>query len=702
MERANLYSDTAQADTAVSPNEKKLISTPSTPASPVSEDACKTKPISQRQLIDKLNYSNFLDKSIFVNFQHKRYHRTLSIKASPLPCQDNRLTCRWQQDAGGIIDHPDDFCFQNILIPDGKRFIVAAPDVLEINNETIRLILPETCSAAEARSTRRHRCMDINVYVTQNGALFYGSMLDFSAFSFRVKARTTPPQTFEWMDIDLPVNVILFDGSRTLYSGECRVIKQTHGHKSQEWILKPARRHIRRFRPKEFRSTRQKMVPLPTISFVHPFSKKQIHLEVMDLSGSGLAVREEVSHAVLLPGLIIPDLQICFGDGSHVTCAAQVVYSLSIEDAEQAGMLRCGIAILEMPADEHIKVLSLIQQTGNKNSYLCHRVNLDDLWNFFFETGFIYPQKYEFIEKNKVRIKATYKKLYTESPEIARHFIHQRNGLILAHMAMVRFYENAWLIHHHAAIRSSTNRGGLAVLNQIGSFINDSHRLNSIKMNYVFCYYRPENKFPNHVFGGAAKHIQNPGGCSIDRFSYFHFRKSEQSANPLPAGWHLAPVTESDLRDLECHYEEHSGGLMIHALDLGADNHDIRETEAAFDQIGLVRSRHLYSIKMAGELKAVIMIDIADIGLNMSDLTNSAKFIILKHEGLSYPIIQASLVELFNRFHLDELPVLTYPAQSAERLKVPTEKTYNLWILSMNHTDDYFRYLKRLLKFIKH
>jgi hypothetical protein len=73
----------------------------------------------------------------------------------------------------------------------------------------------------------------------------------------------------------------------------------------------------------------------------------------------------------------------------------------------------------------------------------------------------------------------------------------------------------------------------------------------------------------------------------------------------LPVGWHLDPVTENDLRDLECHYEEQSGGLMIHALDLSADNHDISETEAAFSQIGLVRSRHLYSLKKADELKAV-------------------------------------------------------------------------------------------------
>jgi hypothetical protein len=444
------------------------------------------------------------------------------------------------------------------------------------------------------------------------------------------------------------------------------------------------------------------MIPLPTISFIHPFSKKRIHLEVLDLSGSGLAVREEVNHAVLLPGLIIPDLQICFGDGAHVTCAAQVVYSRQVEDMGKTDMLRCGIAILDMPANEHIKVLSLIQRTSDKNAYLCRRVNLDDLWNFFFETGFIYPPKYEFIEKNKARIQETYKKLYTESPNIARHFIHQRNGLILAHMSMVRFYEKAWLMHHLAAIRSSNHRGGLAVFNQIGSFINDSHRLNSIKMSYAFCYYRPENKFPNHVFGGAEKNILDPKKCSIDQFGYFHLRKNGHGKVSLPEGWHIQPAADNDLRDLGCYYEEQSGGLMVHALDLSADNHDMAETEAAFARLGLLRSRHLYSLTMLDELKALVIVNIADIGLNMSDLTNSVKIIILKHEGLNYPIIQACLLNLFERLQLAEMPVLIYPAQSATALEIPIEKTYNLWIFDLNHTDDYFRYLKRLLKFYKH
>jgi hypothetical protein len=700
MEQANLRPETAPVESEVSGEEKRLIATE--PAPPVGEALPKPKPIGLSQLVNKINYLNFFDKSLYVIFRHNQYQRELSLKAKPNPCQDNQLTCHWQNDAEIIVVHPDAFCFEKILIPDGKRFIVAEPEVLEIDGQTIRLLLPDVCSAEDARRTRRDPCRDTHVYITQNGALFYGVMIDFCAYSFRVRVQTAPPQTFDWVESDLPVNLIVFDGNRTLYSGECRIVKQTHGHTRQDWVLSAVHTNIRRFRPKEFRSARHQMIPLPTVRFVHPLTKRHVNLEVQDISGSGMAIREESKYAVLLPGLIIPDLQICFGNGDHVSCIAQVIYSQPGGSEDNPTVLRCGVAILDMDADEHRKLLALIQQTGNKNAYLCNQVHLEDLWSFFFETGFIYPAKYEYIEKHKVQIKSVYSKLYTENPAIARHFIHQRNGLILAHMSIVRFYEKAWLMHHLAAIRSSDNRGGLAVFKQIGSFINDSHRLNSINMNYAFCYYRPENKFPNHVFSGAAKHIQNPKRCSVDQFAYFHLVKHRHRQRPLPPGWELKPVSDHDLRDLESYYEECCGGLMIQALDLGIANHDIADTEAAFAQIGLVRSRHLYSLKMTGQLKAVLMIDIADIGLNMSDLTNSVKMIILDQTALNWPIIQSGILNLFDRFQIDEMPILAHPADSVTSLGLPNEKNYNLWIFDLNYTDEYFRYLKRLFKFLKH
>ena len=701
MERANLYPEDTQADTAVSSNEKRLLSAQPV-ASPVTEGESSAQKISLYQLINKLNHLNFIDQPLIVNFRHKKYPRTLSIEAKPQPCQDEHLTCQWQQDAGSIVAHPNFYDFENVIIPNGKRFLVVEPEIATINAQTIGFVLPETCSAADARNTRRHRCQGIHVYVTQNGALYYGSMIDFSAFSFRVQVKTTPPQTFDWVNAEAPVHVILFDGNQTLYSGDCRITKQTHGYQERYWVMETVSRSARRFSPKEFRSKRYHLIPFPTISFTHPFSKQTISLNVLNLSGSGLAVEEEAGQAVLFPGLIIPELQIRFADGSYAACAAQVIYSRENEADPAAEMLQCGIAILDMPVEDHIKVLSLLQQANDKHAHVCNRVDLDDLWNFFFETGFIYPGKYEFIEKNKEQIKRTYNKLYSESPKIARHFIYQKRGQILGHVAMLRFYQHTWLIHHHAAIRSALNKSGLVVLDQIGQFANDSHRLDSLNMQYLACFYQPTNKFPSRVFGGAKQSINNFEACSTDAFAYFHLKTPPVQQARLPAGWKLRPACGEDILDLQSVHDKSSGGLMVRAMGLDEDTEKFNELAGAYREIGLIRDRHLFALEFNCELKAVIMVNLSDLGLNMSDLTNCITVFILNRSELSADILQHVCASLIMQFQQAYLPVLLHPAEDAAALKITAEKEYIFWALNTNYGDDYFRYIKRLVKFIHH
>lgn len=98
---------------------------------------------------------------------------------------------------------------------------------------------------------------------------------------------------------------------------------------------------------------------------------------------------------------------------------------------QKKSRVKCGLVILEMDIQDHVKLLAFMQQVKDSKLYICAEVDMDALWNFFFETGFIYPEKYAFIQTNKEEIKETYRKLYTQNPNIARHFIYQDKGVIL-------------------------------------------------------------------------------------------------------------------------------------------------------------------------------------------------------------------------------------------------------------------------------
>jgi hypothetical protein len=686
--------------TEVSHNEKAhIVDTISIPIEP--GDTAEHRTLGRRQLINKLNHLNFLDRTIAIVFKHRKYHRVRTISAQPLPCRNRRLVCNWTQTVD-IHQLTECYTFEALFLPKNQLLIEVVPELESISEEQVVFNLPDECREFRQRHTNRFECDSVSVLLFQNGALFHGELIDFCASNFRIAVRKTPPQTYRWIDPGTTVNIVFNKQQYTLYSGQCRIVKQDQGTDHRQITLEPVHRQIRRFPPREYRSSRQKLSPSPDAVFTHPLFPKTINLKIHDISGSGFSVEEYAHAAVLLPGLIIPDLEICFSDGSTIPCTGQVVYSRPHGTDHEGDRVRCGITILDMTAQDHIKILALLHQTSDANSYLNHKVDMDSLWDFFFESGFIYPEKYEFIEANKDKIKATYDKLYRLSPSIAGHFIYQENGRILAHMAIVRFYEKSWLIHHHAAVRSAYNRGGLMVLNQVGRFINDSYRLDSMNMDYVFCYFRPENKFPSHIFGGTARNINDPQICSTDLFAYFHHKPSGQKAAELPDSWQLAPVNDEDLLDLKTDYDDRSGGLMLRGLHLLPNMVDTGKLAESYHQLGLTRDRLLFALRHKEKLCAIVVVNVADLGLNMSDLTNSVKLFVVHGEHLTSEVVDRTIETVSGHLGLEEVPVMLYPRREAKHAGIEFEKSYCLWVYDTHRNiDHYYRFLKRLLKFVQ-
>jgi hypothetical protein len=658
------------------------------------EHFIRGKEIRKKYLINKLNYINFQDGTVLVNFKHFKYDHTVSYRAKPQPCLGEELECLWVE-TDKISQQLSSYKFQDIIIPNGKKILLVKSNDINIDDAGIRLVLPDKCLEISPRKMRRHYCKDIKVQLIQNSASFYGVLIDFSTASFRVEITANPPQTFQWIDPEISVDLIFSDDNGILYSGECKILKRTSGHKTRSYVLEPARYQIQRFKPKEFRSVRQKLVPSPGIIFRHPFTKKMANLKVVDLSGSGFAVEEDKNNAVLLPGMIIPDLELDFANFS-VKCKAQVVYRQFMGEEEDSSWVKCGMAILDMSIEDHGRLSALLHHARDDHFYFCNKVDMDALWSFFFDSGFIYPKKYVFLEANKEKIKLIYEKLYTQNQKIARHFIYQDKDRILGHLAMIRFYENTWLIHHHAADRTVSLKAGIAVLDQIGRFINDSHHFYSIRMNYAFCYFRPENRFPNRVFGGVFKSIDDPKGCSLDTFAYFHCRRTSNDEVGLNGPWDLMEAQPEDLLELRNFYEFSSGGIMLDAMELN-EGDAIDELSLNYQQLGLKREKHVFSLKRGDKLKAVAIINISDVGLNLADLTSNIKIIVVDSSELTKDILYLTLSQLSKRFEQDEIPVLVYPVSYVEKNSIPYEKLYNLWTLNMQYTDHYFKYLDELM-----
>ena len=291
------------SQTGVGPAEKRLLSQ----AAPESSADAARRParrISRAQLINKLNYLNFINGSIVVNFKHPAYGETSSLHAYPLPCLGNRLDCRWVE---GINTHIfQTHQFDSLLLTKNQQMIKIVPEILSVDKKGFCVNLPEFAEEVSDRCVQRHYCDDITAQLIQNRSVFSGRLIDFNARSFKISLTLDPPQSFSWIDPQQPLTVIFTSRQRTLYSGECRIIRSTRGLQQRHYILAPLQEEIQRYRKTEYRSPRHQLRPSPNLIFNHPLTGKRVDLKICDLSGSGFSVEEDESNALLLPGLILP------------------------------------------------------------------------------------------------------------------------------------------------------------------------------------------------------------------------------------------------------------------------------------------------------------------------------------------------------------------------------------------------------------
>lgn len=645
--------------------------------------------IDLEDLVNTINYIHFVNKNISVHLLHPKHNQEILVRAYPDSCTGEDLTCYWHHDeiSGLKISQ---YRFLHLVIQKGPAMVMVPAEPQSISKECLSVKLPKKSYLINRRGTRRLACTEVAAELTQEGFTAKGDLVDFSASAFRVRLRVARSASFNWMNPDAKVSIRLSREGDLLFAGDCRIIRQTAGLVEREMVLAPPCEPLKRFRKREIRSLRQKLVPAPTISFQHPLFRERVQVEIRDMSASGISIVENRSEGVLMPGLIIPEMTIHYAGVLDIRCKCQAVNRREEEDRFVSGLV-----ILDMDIESYSKLHQILSVSQDPHFAVSLEVDMDALWEFLFDTNFIYPKKYKLIQSYKERFKETYRKLYQETPSIARHITYEHNGKIYGHISMVRAFERTWLMHHHAARPMETKLPGFRVLRQIGLFTWGGCHMPEARMDYLMCYYRPDNAFPERVFGGVARSLANPQACSLDLFSYKMFKIRSADAD-LPSEWCLEETSSSDIWELEQFYGTYSGGLLLKAFGFGlgkeAEGESLPET---MHRLGFKRSWNSMALRCDDELKAVLVVNKSDLGINLSELLNSITIIVVDPEELSWDIISAAITKLAAEYDIDEIPLLTYPSAYLESIKVPFEKFYQFWVLNMSYADEYIQFTQK-------
>jgi hypothetical protein len=588
------------------------------------------------------------------------------------------------------------YTFLHLIIP-GAQFVIASPaEMQSINENHFTFQLPDKSYAVNKREVMRYPSLDLEAELFQNAFFAKGALIDFSPFGFRIKLKSDSVSSINWFNPDAPMTICIRKGDRPLFSSLCHCIRSPDENSEKVMVLLPSMEDVHQFQKTKSRNPRQQLIPSFEVAFNHPFLEKKIHRTVYDISTSGFSVFEEPDKGTLIPGMIIPDLTITYAGAVELICnLTQVLY----RQAEGDGKVRCGIAILDMNIKHYTQLASITSQAIDPHACISFKVDLDELWSFFFETGFIYPEKYKSICANQKEFKKIYQKLYEEHPEIARHFIYQKNGRIYGHVTLARAYENTWMFQHLSARPMDKVPSGLMVMKQINHFTNELCRLPSAKMGYLMCYFQPHNRFSNFLFGGFARTMNNAQVCSLHLFSHLLYPQSETPGRQFPAGWELRKFSAEDLWELNRLRKGISGGLLMNVLHLRNKNKEGETLEEVYARLGFIRKSEIYSLVQNGVLKAVLLVNQANFGFNLSNLVNCIKILICDTAGLSREILYTAIHQLGGVYQTEKVPVLIYPSSFVEDNKIPFEtKKYFMWIIDARFVSEFMDVTKKKAK----
>ena len=649
----------------------------------------------REQLINKINILHFQDDQLIILFRHKKHQHILQINAAPLLCENEMFRAAWIKN-DSFPEKIDHYELEKIIIPGETQSIEFKPDFASLDDDQIEARIPDQIEQITGRKSARNLCVNNHISATifQNSVGFEGQLIDFSPHSLRIKVIAKNPQNFYWINAASPVNLNLSNGT-LLFSGTMNIIRNDEGREERTYILEPNGNSTPRYRPKECRTKRVTMQPSPMIQFTHPLTGSNRTMRVKDLSTLGFCIDEPVNNSTLIAGMLLPKIRLALPGDFYIEFQGQVVYR-----REEGERVYCGITILDIDLEDHYRLIGLVHQAENEKAFVSTSADPEDFFQFFFESGFLYPSKYAEIAVDRDKFIEAYKKLYGQRNDVARCFVYKEDGQITGHISALRISKYTWLNHHHAALRLRSGSSGLKVLRQLSDFINDSYTLDPVQMRYVAGIYRPENRSPNRFFGGFARKVGDPQKTSTDLFAYY--KNSEDACQKwgedTHGPWQVERAKFGDMVEFCGFYDHVSGGLLAKAFDLTPDSFDDSSLSEVYAKSGLKRHRHLYAIRRDGDLRAVVEVQDSDTGLNMSELTNTINFFVIDQDAFTpdtFEMVRCVIATKHNKCHH---PVLLFPTSYVEKYNLIPDKYYEVWLLNLDYSD---LYMENLLRYTK-
>jgi hypothetical protein len=645
--------------------------------------------IDQKQFINAINLKNFVQGQVFAHMVYPPTRDEFLFKVIPGPCIGAEVNFSLPE---GSPQSFEDFLFKGLLIDNGKSVIMMQADPVLITSHTLTVKLRKTGVIHHARRSMRYLCRNVNARICCGDFEYAGTLYEFNPSGLRIELKGIAWITPESQALSESVQVELtFDG-RPVFSGTSRLIRTEN--KGKTVVLEPLNVQQKKYSKQKNRNPRLNLVPSPEVKFIHPLTGMSVSYDIVDINSSGFSVMVDSESSQLMPGMIIDEASIEFSGGLNLKCPVQVVYGRK----KKKNYLQYGFLITDIDVTSYNRLFNVISRADDHYARVSYDVDMASLWHFFFESGFIYPEKYPCIAQYKDDFKETYRKLYHHCPDIFSNLTYQRNGVIYGHVSLIKAYEKSWLVNHLAVKDIGQKITGFHVLNQVLNYFDSITRMPSVGMDYLIIFFPPENRFSSNFFGDVCRVINNPAHISMDMFAYMNLDMPE-TMPALPKGWALKESTPRNIQDLRVAYRRLSGGIMVDAFCLDTPKADGESIGDMYGKYGLKRICRSYTLFQDNIPRAYFIADRSDRGVNLSDLINSIKIIVPHDSSVPWYILHAAACECGGDYGTKAVTVQVFPCEYMDRAGIRYRKRHVMWVLDTRYLHDNIDTIKNMARF---
>lgn len=363
--------------------------------------------------------------------------------------------------------------------------------------------------------------------------------------------------------------------------------------------------------------------------FFHPVLGQECVFPVRDLSIRGLAFDCDYVRHLLWKGFLLRDCKIELGRET-LNIGPVEVRSLALrgEDPHGGGLGKtCGVEFFDLPVHVEKRISEYIFQKSNPHIVQVAVEKIENLWQLFLRSGFLYPGKADYLKRIKKEVDETWKKLLSGEADFFRQIAFLEGGQELGTASAVLAYEDCWLFQHLAATGHPVKLIPKYVILGLAQFLME-HR----EIRYLITYFRKENSFPWKIYSGFLEVYPLEEQL---KFTRHHFLTRdlerdmpEQAPLELPVrfggeGVVVERAAEADHEIVENCLRREMHPLLIRSRSLQRNTLDLPGISAAYRARGLVRERFCLVARDRGELAAFALVEHASPGVNLSGLLNT-------------------------------------------------------------------------------